>query len=180
MIESIGGIISLFNGLRNGLQNSWETLKKGKRKKFIKKLVILKITLEDIIESAEDIFNSIELIIEKKRTPKNEFEMFMEKIRIQSHNIRILLSIFQDPILENILKTFNPELRRNIEKYTHIKQSRINFFMYDLYHLKPSDIRKKYNQQYLKDGYSLLNKLKETSKAFTPFINMHASIDDIL
>jgi len=180
MIESIGGIISLFNGLKNGLTGSWETLKKGKRKKIIRKLVVLKITLEDIIESAEEIFASIEMIIQAKRTSKEDLELFKERIRTQSYNLRVLLNNFRDPISEKILKTFNPELRRNIEKHTHEKRSRINYFMYNLYDLKATNIRKKYNKEYLEKGYAILNNLKETSAEFTLFVNKHASIEDIL
>jgi hypothetical protein len=179
MIESIGGIISLFNGLKEGLLGSWETLKKGKKKKVIRKLVVLKITLEDIIETAEEIFSSIEVINQSKRTSKEEMEILKEKIRNQSHNLYLLQINFHDPTSEKILKTFNPELRRNIERLTHEKSSRINYF-FRFYDLKASAIRKKYNYDYIQEGYVLLNKLKETSVSFTEFVNEHATIEDII
>ena len=180
MIESISGIISLFNGLKDGLTGSWETIKKGKKKRIIRKLVTLKLTLEDIIETAEEIFSSIEIIIQTKKTSKQELEILKEKIRIQDHNLRVLLISFNDPTSDKILKTFNSDLRRDIMNLTHMKMSRINFFMYDLYDLKGSDIRKKYNEEYLKDGHNLLKDLKTTSNSFSLFLKDHVSIEEII
>lgn len=179
MFESIGGIISLFNGLKEGLIGSWETLKKGKKKKVIRKLVILKITLEDIIETAEEILSSIEIITNSKRTSKDDMDDLKEKIKNQSHQLYLLQINFHDSTSEKILKTFNPELRRSIERLTHEKTSRINY-LFNFYDLKASHIRKKYRPEYIQEGYSLLKKLNETSVSFTEFINNHATIEDIL
>ena len=180
MIESISGIISLFNGLKNGLTSSSEFIEKKKRKKIIRKLVILKINLEDIIETAEDIFTCIEKIKQSKRTSKEDLELFEENINIQSHNLHDLLFSFRNPIIEKTLKTFNPELRRNIKKHNDMKRSRIDYFILELHNLSAESIRKRYDEKYLKEGYDLLYELKETSANFTSYINDNATIEDIL
>ena len=180
MIESISGIISLFNGLKEGLTGSWGIIKKGKKKRIIRKLVKLKLTLEDIIETANDIFTSIEGIIRAKRTPKKDIEALKELIRIQDSNLKALLSSFFDPTSDKILKTFSSELRRNIRNLTHTKRSRIDFFMYNLYDLKASDIRKKYDDNYLKEGKKLIEELKRTSNSYSSFLQEHIKIEDII
>ena len=180
MIESIGGIISIFNGLKEGLTGSWGIIKKGKKKRIIRKLVKLKLTLEDIIETANDIFASIEGIIKTKRTPKKDIEALKELIRIQDSNLRDLLSSFYDPTLEKILKTFTSELRRNITELTHRKESRINYFMFRIYDLKASDIRKKYDDNYLKEGRKLIEELQKTSDSYSSFLQEHINIEDVI
>jgi len=180
MFESISEIISLFNGFKDGLTGSWETIIKWKKKRIIRKLVILKLTLEDIIETAEEIFSSIEDIIQTKKTSKEKLDTLKEKVIIQQNNLQILLINFHDPTTEKILKTFNSDLRRNIMYLTDWKASRINFFIYRFNNLKVSDIRKKYSKDFLKDGYKLLKDLKITSDSFSSFLKEHASIEEII
>ena len=180
MIESISVIISIFNGLKNGLNGSSEILKKGEKKKIIGRLVILKINLEDIIDTSEDIFTSIEKIKHSRKTSKKDLKILEDKIRNQSRNLHNLLFNFRDPTIEKILKTFNPQLRRDIKDYTHIKKSRINYFMFDLSNFNVNEIRNKYDEEYLRKGYNLLDELKETSANFTSYIKENASIEDII
>ncbi len=180
MIEAITGILGIFNGLKAGLTGSWEILIKGKRIKVIRKLVILKITLEDIIDSAEDILISIEEILNHKKSSKEQIDSLKIKIQNQSRNLHLMLANLDDELSQKIFKTFKPELRKELERYINNKDLRMNFFSPRLYNLKASDIRKKYNENYLKEGYSLINELKTTSKSFTDFVTNHASIEDIL
>jgi hypothetical protein len=180
MIEVITGIIGIFNGFKNGLSESWKILKKGKKKKVIQKLVILKITLEDIIELAENILSDIEEILKQKKTSKKQLDEFRTKIKNQSRNLSNLLSNLEDETSQKILKTFEPNLRRQLEIYIYDKEFRMNFFMHGLYDLDVSDIRKKYNNDYLFEGLNLVQELKTISKSFTDFISKHASIEDIL
>lgn len=179
MSEYLSEIMSLIIGFQAGLIGSWKTIKKWKKKRILRKLVSLKLTLEDIIETAEDIFSSIEDIIQTKKTSKEKLETLKESVEIQKHNLHVLLISFNDPTTEKILKTFNSDLRRNIRNLTFAKMSRISYFIYRFNNLKASGIRKKYNEDFLKDGYNLLKDFKKTSDSFSSFIKEHASIEDI-
>lgn len=180
MIESISGIISLFNGLKEGLTGSWEIIKKGKKKRVIRKLVKLKLTLEDIIETASEIFTSIEGMNKTKRTPKKDLDALKELISVQFSNLRDLQSSFYDPTSSKILKTFESELRRNIDNLTQSKRSRIDYFMDDFYDLEASRIRAKYNENYLKEGKKLIEELAKTSESYSKFLKENIEIEDVI
>jgi hypothetical protein len=52
--------------------------------------------------------------------------------------------------------------------------------MYNLYDLKASDIRKKYDDNYLKEGKKLIEELKRTSNSYSSFLQEHIKIEDII
>ncbi len=180
MIESISGIIGIINGIKNGLKGYLNSKKGKNRRLIIKKLVGFKLKLEEIIALADEILSSIKKITQEKRTPKNDIDVLRKKVELQTENLQYLTTIINDPQFIKIFRTFDQDLYKSFRYKAYDKKSRILDIHRDLWFLNASKIRKKYKDDYFKDGYNLLGRLKETSVEFSDFLSKHITIEDIL
>jgi len=127
MIEFLGPIVSIFKLLLEGFSKTAKTIKTKQKKAFYRKIIEIKLSLEDVIDNAQALLSIVEQScsgaeINNKETEEN----FKELLYAQRQRISIFQEQITDNTSEEILKIFAPELRRNIIMLTQTKASLIN------------------------------------------------------
>jgi len=107
MLEYISSIISFYKVLTEGIKS----LKlKGRSKDKIsvqRKIILIQITLEMIIETAEDILNSISLELQNTDDAENKpLDDTKKLVYQQAKNIDQLILILNDETSQKLLKLF--------------------------------------------------------------------------
>ena len=122
MLESLGPVISLFKLLLEGLSKASKSIKTNKKKSIQRKIIEIQLSLEDIIDNAQEIFTFVERCSHKTRVNQNIVRDLESLLYRQHHRIHILLDQIRDPNSDEIMKLFAPDIRRNIIDLIHMKR----------------------------------------------------------
>ena len=126
MLENTKALASLFKLLIDGFKSINLHFNKKKKLALHRKIIMTQIILENIIDTAEQIFTFVDPYVNSSKTlDKNSKKELNELVTSQSNNIRELISIFHDDMTNYILKLFAPDLSKKICDYLYRKDSRI-------------------------------------------------------
>jgi hypothetical protein len=104
-----------------GLSTISKTIKTNKKKAIQRKIIEVQLSLEDIIDNAKEIITYIERDNHISEINQNMFNNLQFLIYRQHHLIHVILDHMNDSNMEEIMKLFAPNIRRNILELVHIK-----------------------------------------------------------
>lgn len=140
MIEYLGPVISLYKLIIDGLKLVYDKSKVEKKKDVQRKIVEIQLSLEDIIENAQEILSIIKRNAEKKKFDKEEIDVLRRLLYSQRHRLHLLVDHLHDDTSEEIMKLFAPNIRRRIIELVHIKGGAIQHLILDLCRLDEMQI----------------------------------------
>ena len=121
MLESLGPVVTLFKLILEGLTKATKTIKSTKKKALQRKIIEIQLSLEDIIDNAQEILSIFEYISHKTKVNENTLRNLEGLLYRQYDRIYILMEQINDHGSEEIMKLFAPDIRRNIINLIHIK-----------------------------------------------------------
>jgi len=155
MLESLGPVISLFKLLLEGLSKASKSIKTNRKRNIRRKIIEIQLSLEDIIDNAQEIFSFVELCSHKTRVNKSIVRDLESLLYRQHHRIDILLIQISDPNSDELMKLFAPDIRRNIIDLIHMKRGFIQEVLRTVSYLRNIEISK--NQLIVNIQSELLN-----------------------
>ena len=181
MIEYIGPIISFYKALTEGIKS---IRLKGKSKEKInvqRKIILIQITLEMIIDTADQILSIVASEFRKTHIFEKKLREELRRLTYnQSKNLDQLIFILNDETSEKLLKLFVPQLRRDIIEYTHIKIGRITQIRRNLRETDSEKIKKLYNKKYYDESLQLISQLKDCSTELSGLIKTQIKLEDAI
>ncbi len=133
MIEYLGPVISLYKLITDSLKSLYDKGKVKKKKHIQRKIIEIQLSLEDIIDNAQEILSLIKRNAEKKSFSKEEIDVLKRLLYSQRHRLHLLLAHLRDDTSEEIMKLFAPNIRRRIIDLVHIKGGAIEYLIFDLH-----------------------------------------------
>jgi len=131
MLELLGPVVSLFKLFEEGLTKASEKLKSGHKKAILRKILEIQLSLEAIIDNAQEILCTIENSEKYNNRNQKKIVREIKNLVYQQHRrIHILLDQLYDNDSEEVMRLFAPDVRRNIIELIHLKNGVIsNMFL---------------------------------------------------
>ena len=198
MLESLGPVISLFKLLLEGLSKASKSIKTNKKKSIQRKIIEIQLSLEDIIDNAQEICSFVERCSHKTRVNQNMVRNLESLLYRQHHRINILLDQIRDPNSDEIMKLFAPDIRRNIIDLIHMKRGFIQEVLRSISYFNKIKISKNQlttniqsvllnwnHERFISEGNSYLRSLYDNRKKSNIVISERLSdqrqiVDDLL
>ncbi len=178
MIEYISPLVSLYKTLTEGIRSINVKARSKEKYKIQRKIISIQIILENIIETAEQIFAILDVPIkENSKLDKIKKDELISLTNSQGKNLNELLMTLRADTSDYILKLFAPQLRRNIEKHIYMKQGRIVRLSWALRQFDSRKLKKIYNKEYYKEGIEQVKQLKDCSRDLSDFIKEHINLE---
>lgn len=123
MLEALGPVVSLFELLIEGITKVSNLISSKKKKSFQRKILELQLCLENIIDDAQEILSELRIPQNPDKKKKSDkLDKIKKLIYRQRHQLYRLEDHLHDDEIDEIMKLFTPELRRNIRELVQMKQ----------------------------------------------------------
>jgi len=121
MLEALGPVISLFKLFIEGISTAAKTIRSSKKKNIYRKIIEIQLSLQDILDNAQDIISIIEKCCQQNFMPDDKIDRLERLLHRQYQRIYLLTEQINTHGSSEIMKLFTPEIRRNIIELIHIK-----------------------------------------------------------
>lgn len=177
MIDQLGTLLTALDLFKDGIGAVLKWGELSKRKDIQRRIISIQLNLEDIISTAEKIFN----IIEEACTSNDQSKLQDLKALAfsQISSIRKLSMDMRDEEFEKVVKLMAPEFGREVFRYIHPKQERLRTLTrVDDYNI--ASLKGLYGESHMDEGKDILEGLKGCSNELSALIKEKIDLADII
>ena len=177
MIEQLGTLLTAIGLFKDGIGSVLKWSELSKRKDIQRRIISIQLSLEDIISTAEKIFN----IIEEACTSDDQSKVQDLKVvaHSQIYSIRKLSMDMREEEFGKVIKLMAPEFGREIFRYIHPKQERLRTLTrVDDFNI--DRLKELYDESHTNEGKEILEGLKNCSNELSSLIKEKINLVDII
>lgn len=127
MLESLGPVVSLFKLFIEGLVKAGQKLKSCHKRTIRRKILEIQLSLEAIIDNAQEILSAIEgCAHDNYKLNEESVGDVRDMVYRQHRRIDMLLEQMEDKDSDEVMRLFTPDIRRHIIDLIHIKRGVIS------------------------------------------------------
>lgn len=180
MIEYLSPIAAVYNILKNAIKDAMDHFELSQRKEIQRKIVSLQLILVNIIETADRIYERIDVI---RANAHDSNRKVLEDIKAlafsQNHALYKLATELEDSTTEEILRLLSPNVRRDLNLNINSKRARIGLLM-KVDDLTTKGIKNLYTTDHYEQGHKVLEKLRECADGVAVIIREKISLEELL